>query len=211
MLPFTNLLDKTIRGVTPEQSVIPYLWHTDGNPWGSDKITKILQRESHVALQVTLNISIWRHVAIAIDKKFLRRSTVIGFDAQQIESINHAWQAGHSDEVESTHYALTAETIAGLDEDNLVVFQRWQVSGAVPNLTLSFASEMESAPHAGTSSFSLGSPDPSLSLTSVTEPSSSNVSGFVTVALDRISEFNAGPADPRVLQLFHPCTVTAVT
>ena len=55
-----------------------------------------------------------------INKKLIHSTAVA--NSEHIKSINHVWQAGHTESVKNHHYALTAEALQGLNSDSLEVF-----------------------------------------------------------------------------------------
>ncbi|EFR00426.1 hypothetical protein MGYG_03430, partial [Nannizzia gypsea CBS 118893] len=72
---------------------------------------------SNVASNYIGNITLsqWRHIAIAIDKRHLRRN--------DIKDISHILQAGHTPDTEARHYALSFESLASLSDESLSEFK----------------------------------------------------------------------------------------
>ncbi len=118
VVPFWKKLKVVIDRV---DEFTPFLWGQDTpageergmtgveKKWTSDRLRRILQRESTGRIGVRLGISSWRHIAIGIGRRYLRAN--FGDSADDGEEVGEedddAWdrQAGHSTEVAGMLYA----------------------------------------------------------------------------------------------------------
>ena len=120
ILSFYKFLTFIICRLLSQASVISYLWYDQGTSWATEKLTQILQQKSQLSLQASLSVVAWRDVVIIINKKLICSTAIVS--SEHIESINHMWQAGHTESVKNHHIALTAEALQELDSDSLEVF-----------------------------------------------------------------------------------------
>jgi hypothetical protein len=99
VLPFRVFLERLVG-----RPASPFLWPGhDGRPWDPDRLRQVLLKESRDSLQhIRLNISIYRHVAIAIAREYLRRGWVGGGRRACDPVID--WQAGHGPSVAGRVY-----------------------------------------------------------------------------------------------------------
>ena len=57
ILPFHEFLIFIICRLSPQASIISYLWHDQGTSWAIKKLTWILQQKSQSDLQVSLSVA----------------------------------------------------------------------------------------------------------------------------------------------------------
>lgn len=72
-------------------------------------------------LNCALTISRWRHIAIAIDNKYLKISEAL--QSNKAAAQVHSLQAGHSAEVEERVYGLSMDTLVATTEHTLQLFK----------------------------------------------------------------------------------------
>ena len=97
ILPFRQQLESLALGWEDPPS--PLLWSRDHKKWDSDRLRCILVRESQLILKSTLNISIYRHVAIAMSRMHLRdyhfkRALEVENDERDLQCGHTSWLAG---------------------------------------------------------------------------------------------------------------------
>ena len=121
--PFADFL-RVMAG--EEVSGVPWVWHRRGTRWTTTTVSDLLAQRSSLALGTRLTVQSWRHVAIAIDQEKCRSDGT----AQPSLAVNHAFQAGHSLQLEEHHYALTTDMLCGTSAKTLLEFAdiswRWQ-------------------------------------------------------------------------------------
>lgn len=121
-----------------------YLFCDDGEPtkyWKGDKLSAILQRETKIALDYSINISKWRHIVIGIARRYIK--TIAAHFArnekecerQTKQSLQYqldimfAFQAGHSLDVDRRCYAIDEAYQATLSKEKLdwfhVISRAW--------------------------------------------------------------------------------------
>lgn len=91
----------------------PFLWAKPGSlePWDSSRLSLVLQRETKKAFGVALNISVYRHLAVAISRKHL---TCGGFKRDYgVEEAGFDRQGSHTSWTAGTTYARGLEEAAG--------------------------------------------------------------------------------------------------
>jgi hypothetical protein len=91
----------------------PFLWAKTGSlePWDSSRLSRILQHETRKAFGVTMNISIYRHLAVAISRKHLKCG---GFKRDYgVEEAGFDRQGSHTSWTAGTTYARGLEEAAG--------------------------------------------------------------------------------------------------
>ena len=119
VLPFREALQVN-SGIGVNQPRANYLFETEGEIWSTNKISTIMGQvfEAHFSHHIT--VSRWRHIAIAIDKRWLRSQMRNGLETQ--DYMANTLMAGHDREVEEHHYALSADLLVGLTHETLDAF-----------------------------------------------------------------------------------------
>lgn len=74
LIPFVELLEQ-ISGVKAETPLSPFLFQTKGEPWSTDKVSDLMKTKFEHEFKQTVTIRRWRDIAIAIDQRFLLRSS----------------------------------------------------------------------------------------------------------------------------------------
>jgi hypothetical protein len=91
----------------------PFLWAKRGSsdPWDSSRLSRVLQTETKEAFGVALNISVYRHLAVAISRKHLKCG---GFKRDYgLEESGVDKQGSHTSWTAGTTYARGLEEAAG--------------------------------------------------------------------------------------------------
>ena len=91
----------------------PFLWAKRGSldPWDSSRLSRVLQSETKRAFGVALNISVYRHLAVAISRKHLKCG---GFKRDYgLEESGMDKQGSHTSWTAGTTYARGLEEAAG--------------------------------------------------------------------------------------------------
>ncbi|CAG8164700.1 unnamed protein product [Penicillium salamii] len=139
VLPLVERFDSLVQpeGVTPPTSRTTLLWNQDPfsqRPWTSRRLKEVLQRESRLGLQgQSVNIASWRHIAIALSRRFLRTSS--GFPQQSdnqdadendedSEEDFQDLQAGHSAHVAGIAYARQLHEAPGSMAHRRLMFRQ---------------------------------------------------------------------------------------
>jgi superfamily II DNA or RNA helicase len=130
VLPFVTQLSKQVYEISEAN---PFIWHrqarsrtptqggttTIDNIWSSDKMRNALQKYSERHLGTKLDISSWRHIAIAVGRKYLWQQftslglTKMSYGDDETDDDNDDdildLQAGHSTHIGHTIYGRTIE------------------------------------------------------------------------------------------------------
>jgi hypothetical protein len=91
----------------------PFLWAKEGSvdPWDSSRLSRVLQRETKQTFGVAINISVYRHLAVAISPKHLKCG---GFKRDYgLEECGMDRQGSHTSWTAGTTYARGLEEAAG--------------------------------------------------------------------------------------------------
>lgn len=125
VLPLVERFDAFHRSVDEQTPLAQttLLWGADPmsqRPWTSQRLREVLQRESRLGLNgQTVNVASWRHIAIALSRRFLRADSAFlqnakdeqvpematADDDEEAEDSFHDLQAGHSSHVAGIAYA----------------------------------------------------------------------------------------------------------
>ncbi|KAF8826234.1 hypothetical protein HHX47_DHR6000789, partial [Lentinula edodes] len=107
-----------------------------GRAFDSDELSDAMAKYSHQVLNVRLGLNAFRHVSIAFRRMLVDQATEQETDNEIIRHVE-AEQAGHSEHVEQTIYAVSLDSIGEYSDQMLGVFcdasARWQIKcGIVP-------------------------------------------------------------------------------
>src|SRR5579862_514407 len=109
VLPLRQQLDKLVLGNEEIQSA--FLWTSDrGKRWTRERVAQVLKRESDRLIGVRLNMQTYRHIAIAISDRYMKRKFDKENDKQDKDEDDHqdealAKQSGHTPETAGSTYA----------------------------------------------------------------------------------------------------------
>ena len=148
-LPFQQRMEAM---VWKKDAVSAHMWPTDvsGKRWTSERMRKVLKRESRAGLGQELTVQSYRDVAIGISRKFMRRPTAFHTDDGNDES--KEWdeddvaaaiadeQAGHTSHIAGMIYARAIMEQAGAVADKR---QRFRASSVDWHRFLCFRSAVE--------------------------------------------------------------------
>ena len=131
VLPFQRLLqdhadpDGSIKDITNQ-----YLFWDDGEIWDTPKISNIIRRHTKRFFGESFGLRAWRDIAIAYRRKYLTPSENFVDLPGNMDMV--AEQAGHHEETELHHYALTPNMLHGLGDGQLekwmAISVAWQVN-----------------------------------------------------------------------------------
>jgi len=136
---------QTALGKPTEDDDGPYLFCEEGKPktcWMGPRLSKVLQRETEARLGYKINIWMWRHLAIAIARKFVKPISAHFAKnekecAQQksgslryLLDLVFAWQTGHSLVTDIRNYAIDGAYPSTLQRELLdwfhLISRAWQ-------------------------------------------------------------------------------------
>jgi hypothetical protein len=112
VLPFRISLELLVHEITPVRS--SFLWAKGDGTWSSSRLTNVLKEEARIRLQTYMNITYYRHVAIAISRVYLKSG---GFKRDYgIEEKKSNDQASHTTWIAGAIYARGLEEAPGFIE-----------------------------------------------------------------------------------------------
>ena len=83
-----------------------FLFADNKGPWSTERLTKVLTRESSKRLGFRMTVQEYRHIAVAIDREFIRGITAEYDDIEDDEDDDvHDLMAAHSTKLANAHYA----------------------------------------------------------------------------------------------------------
>ena len=107
-----------------------FLFGDVNGPWSTDKLTKALVRESTTRLGFRMTIQEFRHIAIAIDKKFIRGHDAEADEDEDDEDDVHDLMSAHSSRIAIARYARMHDLLKGLTPESIDIFRKisdlWQ-------------------------------------------------------------------------------------
>lgn len=108
VLPFQQRLEAA---VWKKDEISPYMWPTDpnGKKWTSERMRKVMKRESLVGLGLELTIQSYRELAIGISRRYMRGQAF----RMDEDDEDGDWQEGEKDEVLDLQAGHTAH-VAGM-------------------------------------------------------------------------------------------------
>ena len=149
-LPFQQRMEAM---VWKKDAVSAHMWPADpgGKKWTSERMRKVLKRESRAGLGQELTIQSYRDVAIGISRKFMRRPTAFHtdkgdddegkeWDEDDIAATIADEQAGHTSHIAGMVYARAIMEQAGAVADKR---QRFRASSTDWHRFLCFQSAVE--------------------------------------------------------------------
>jgi hypothetical protein len=114
-----------------------YIWSGEHGPWETDRLTRVMKRETGRHLGVELTTHSYRHVAIAIGRKVIGERFANGYlgDADNFEKPEEEtddsleMQAGRGGEVGAKRYGVSMDIIKNLSSRSIDTFrplcQQW--------------------------------------------------------------------------------------
>ena len=134
--PFSHKID--LLALHKRDQPSPFIWAGTkaGETWDSSRLSRVLRREFSAVLGLSMNIPIYRHLAIAISRKHLKSG---GFKRDYgLEDTKYDSQASHSSWTAGSIYARGLEEAAGHVEGRKAEYkklsQEWhQYLGFLPS------------------------------------------------------------------------------
>ena len=115
--------------INPETTRNGILFGDKKGPWVTDRLSKLLAKESQARLGFRMTIADYRHISVAIDRKFVRGIDLELADDED-EDEAHDLMAAHSTRTALNRYGRQAGLLRRLDAESIEVFRsisdRWQ-------------------------------------------------------------------------------------
>jgi superfamily II DNA/RNA helicase len=136
-LAYARPLQELLAGVVNGQMTSEYVWSGEHGPWETDRLTRIMKRETGRHLGVELTTHSYRHVAIAIGRKVIGEHFANGYqgDVDNFEEPEEEtddsleMQAGRGGEVGAKRYGVSMDIIKNLSSRSIDTFrplcQQW--------------------------------------------------------------------------------------
>lgn len=97
-----------------QEELSSFVWSKGSEPWSSSRLSSILRREFKAHLNTSVNVSMWRHAAIAISRRHIKgRYFKREYDAQEEVQNRADAQAGHNSTYAGLTYARGIEEAPG--------------------------------------------------------------------------------------------------
>ena len=111
-----------------------FLFGDNDGPWSTEQLTKVMIRETTTRIGFRMTTQEYRHIAIAIDRKFIRKDMVEFEDddvnEEEDEDDVHDLMAVHSTKLASQRYARMGGLTRSLTAESISVFRtisdKWQ-------------------------------------------------------------------------------------
>jgi len=107
-----------------------FLFGDHNGPWQTERLTKALVRETKIRIGFRMTTQEYRHIAIAIDRKFIRRKEAEGDDDEEEDDDVHDLMAAHPTKVAVARYARMGGMTRSLTSESIDVFRsisdKWQ-------------------------------------------------------------------------------------
>ena len=109
-----------------------FLFADNNGPWSTERLTKVLTRETSKRLGFRMTVQEYRHVAIAIDREFIRGSSAEADEGDEDEEDNdvHDLMAAHSTKLANARYARMGGLSKGLTPKSINIYRtvsdKWQ-------------------------------------------------------------------------------------
>jgi len=107
-----------------------FLFGDQHGPWSTEHLTRALTRETLKRIGFRMTTQDYRHIAIAIDRKFIRGKHAEVDEEEEEEDDVHDEMAAHSTKVAIAHYARMGGLSRNLTPESLDVFRsisdKWQ-------------------------------------------------------------------------------------
>jgi RecQ family ATP-dependent DNA helicase len=129
VLPFQQQMEKLVYKMKERE---PYMWaiSSDGKKWTSERMRKVLKKETMMGLGQELTIQAYREIAIGISRRFMRGSTVFQQeDEDEDEMGDNPWaeiadlQAGHTSSIAGMIYAREMMERVGVIAERRLLFR----------------------------------------------------------------------------------------
>jgi hypothetical protein len=130
-LAYARPLEELLAGAVNGQIASEYIWSGEHGPWETDRLTRVMKRETGRHLGVELTTHSYRHVAIAIGRKVIGERFANGYlgDVDNFEEpeeeIDDSFemQAGRGGEVGAKRYGVSIDIIKNLSSRSIDIFR----------------------------------------------------------------------------------------
>ena len=109
-----------------------FLFVDNKGPWSTEHLTKVLTRETSKRLGFRMTVQEYRHVAIAIDREFIRGSSAEPDEEDEEDGDDdiHDLMAAHSTKLANARYARMGGLSKGLTPESINLYRtvsdKWQ-------------------------------------------------------------------------------------
>ena len=109
-----------------------FLFADNKGPWSTERLTKVLTRETSKRLGFRMTVQEYRHIAIAIDREFIRGSSAEMDEEDEDEEDDevHDLMAAHSTKLANARYARMGGLSKGLTPESINMYRtvsdKWQ-------------------------------------------------------------------------------------
>ena len=109
-----------------------FLFADEKGPWSTERLTKVLTRETSKRLGFRMTVQEYRHIAIAIDREFIRGISAEADEGEEGEDEDdvHDLMAAHSTKLANAHYARMGGLSKGLTPESINMYRtvsdKWQ-------------------------------------------------------------------------------------
>ena len=109
-----------------------FLFADNNRPWSTERLTKVLTRETSKRLGFRMTVQEYRHVAIAIDREFIRGSSAEPDEEDEEDGDDdiHDLMAAHSTKLANARYARMGGLSKGLTPESINLYRtvsdKWQ-------------------------------------------------------------------------------------
>src|SRR5947207_854945 len=100
-----------------------FLFEDHNGPWTTEHLTLVMTRETSKRIGFRMTIQDYRHIVIAIDRKFIRRQHAEVDEEDEEEDDVHDEMAAHSTKVAIAHYARLGGLSRNLTPESLDIFR----------------------------------------------------------------------------------------
>jgi len=118
--------------IDPSLSRHGFLFTDDKGLWSTERLTKVLTRETNKRLGFQMTVQEYRHVAIAIDREFIRGSSAEADEEDEEDGDDdiHDLMATHSTKLANARYARMGGLSKGLTPGSINLYRsvsdKWQ-------------------------------------------------------------------------------------
>ena len=109
-----------------------FLFGDNKGPWSTEQLTNALTRETGTRLGFRMTVQEYRHIATAIDRKFIRRQDAEPDDDDEEDGDDHVHDlmAAHSSKLANARYARMGGLTRSLTSESISIFRtisdKWQ-------------------------------------------------------------------------------------
>ena len=144
---FRNILSVQVKG----SGWSDYVWANEQGPWETDRLTRVIARETEKRLGVRLTTHDYRHTAISIGRRVVGEQFAHGYAEEMAEieepevEMDDALEmsAGRGGEIGTNRYGVSVDVIKHLSSRTVDVFrplsEKWHISIIQKNRHDSFA------------------------------------------------------------------------